>query len=87
MEILRKGVAGTMQSSDLMVFVEPADSLKVEIESTVIKQFGHLIRAKVDEVLARNGVGAGSIRLTDRGALDYAIEARIETALRRASVA
>ena len=33
MKIVKKGVAGTMQSSDLMVFVEPADSLKVEIES------------------------------------------------------
>ena len=87
MKIVKKGVAGTMQSSDLMVFVEPADSLKVEIESTVIKQFGHLISAKVDEVLAKNGVKAGYIRLTDRGALDYAIEARIETALQRARAA
>ena len=87
MKIVKKGVAGTMQSSDLMVFVEPADSLKVEIESTVIKQFGHLISAKVDEVLAKNGVKDGYIRLTDRGALDYAIEARIETALQRASAA
>ena len=87
MKIVKKGVAGTMQSSDLMVFVEPADNLKVEIESTVIKQFGHLISAKVDEVLAKNGVKAGYIRLTDRGALDYAIEARIETALQRARAA
>ncbi|MDR2787525.1 MAG: citrate lyase acyl carrier protein [Candidatus Accumulibacter sp.] len=87
MEIIKKGVAGTMQSSDLMVFVEPADTLRLEIESTVIKQFGHLIRAKADEVLAKNGVTAGFIRLTDRGALDYAIEARIETALQRASAA
>jgi citrate lyase subunit gamma (acyl carrier protein) len=70
-----------------MVFVEPAGSLKVEIESTVMKQFGHLIRAKVDEVLVRNGVVAGLIRLTDRGALDYAIEARIEIALQRAGAA
>ncbi|GHU33764.1 citrate lyase ACP [Betaproteobacteria bacterium] len=87
MEIVKKGTAGTMQSSDLMVFVEPADSLKIEIESTVIKQFGYLINAKVDEVLTKNGVTAGLIRLTDRGALDYAIEARIETALQRASAA
>jgi citrate lyase subunit gamma (acyl carrier protein) len=87
MKVVKKGVAGTMQSSDLMVFVEPADCLKIEIESTVIKQFGDLISAKVNEVLAKNGVTAGNIRLTDRGALDYAIEARIETALQRASAA
>ena len=74
-----------MQSSDLMVFLEPADKLTVSIESTVLKQFGDLIRAKVEEVLARHGVESGEVRITDRGALDYAIEARVETALARAT--
>ncbi len=87
MKILKKGVAGTMQSSDLMVFVEPADELKIEIESTVLKQFGHLISAKVDEVVAELGVKAGFIRVSDRGALDYAIEARVKTALQRSCAA
>ncbi len=85
MRIERKAQAGTMQSSDLMVALEPADTLVVEIESTVKQQFDHLIRAVVDEVLARHGVTAGRIRLTDRGALDYAIQARLETALSRAA--
>jgi citrate lyase subunit gamma (acyl carrier protein) len=84
MKIARKAQAGTMQSSDLMVFVEPADGLTVEIESTVKKQFEHLIRARIDEVLLNHGVTAGNIRITDRGALDYAIEARLEAALKRA---
>jgi len=84
MKIARKVQAGTMQSSDLMVFLEPAETLTVTIESTVLKQFGELIRAKVAEVLARHGVEAGEVRITDRGALDYAIEARLETALLRA---
>lgn len=84
MKIRRKVQAGTMQSSDLMVFLEPADTLTVTIESTVLKQFGELIRAKVDEVLKRHGVEAGEVRITDRGALDYAIEARLETAIKRA---
>lgn len=85
MKITKKAQAGTMQSSDLMVFLEPADKLTVSIESTVLKQFGDLIRAKVEEVLARHGVESGEVRITDRGALDYAIEARVETALSRAS--
>ncbi len=84
MEIRRKVQAGTMQSSDLMVFVEPGEGLSIEIESTVKRQFEHLIRARIEEVLARFGVTAGSIRVTDRGALDYAIEARLEAALKRA---
>lgn len=84
MKIQRKGQAGTMQSSDLMVIVEPADGLVIEIESTVKKQFEHLIRAKLEQVLAKYGTEDARISVNDRGALDYAIEARLETALRRA---
>ncbi len=83
-QIARKAQAGTMQSSDLMVALEPAEALTVEIESTVKKQFEHLIRAVVEQVLAERGVTAGRVRLADRGALDYAIRARLETALDRA---
>ena len=84
MIILKKGQAGTMQSSDLMVIVEPASELTIEIESTVKKQFEHLIRAKLEQVLAKFNVSSGRISVSDRGALDYAIEARLETALQRA---
>jgi len=87
MNIVKKGQAGTMQSSDLMVFIEPAAELTLEIESTVKKQFEHLIRAKLEQVLAKRGVTSGKIRITDRGALDYAIEARLEAALQRAGEA
>ncbi|WP_136515077.1 citrate lyase acyl carrier protein [Geomonas edaphica] len=85
MKIVKKAQAGTMQSSDLMVFLEPAETLTVTIESTVVKQFGALIRAKVDEVLEKHGIESGEVRITDRGALDYAIEARLETAIMRAT--
>jgi len=85
MKIVKKVQAGTMQSSDLMVILEPAETLTVSIESTVLKQFGALIRARVDLVLARHGITAGEVRITDRGALDYAIEARLETAIFRAA--
>ncbi|WP_301100530.1 citrate lyase acyl carrier protein [Propionivibrio sp.] len=84
MNILKRGQAGTMQSSDLMVIVEPADKLIIEIESTVKKQFEHLIRARLEQVLDKFGVASGRISISDRGALDYAIEARLETALQRA---
>jgi citrate lyase subunit gamma (acyl carrier protein) len=85
MQIRRKASSGTMQSSDLMVIVEPADTLQVEIESTVKKQYEHLIRARILSTLQELGVGAGHIHVSDRGALDYAIAARVETAIRRAS--
>jgi citrate lyase subunit gamma (acyl carrier protein) len=81
----KKAQAGTVQSSDLMVFVEPAAELVIEIESTVRRQFEHLIRAKIEDVLRRQGITAGRVRVSDRGALDYAIQARLETALQRAA--
>jgi citrate lyase subunit gamma (acyl carrier protein) len=87
MRIAKRAQAGTLQSSDLMVLVEPATVLVVEIESTVKQQFEHLIREKILEVLCANGVTAGRVRVTDRGALDYAIQARIETALARSAEA
>ena len=87
MKIVKKGQAGTMQSSDLMVTVEPADTLTIEIQSTVKKQFEHLIRARLEQVLGKLGVASGKISVSDRGALDYAIEARLEAALNRAGEA
>lgn len=85
MEIKRRASAGTMQSSDLTVVVEPADRLEIRIESTVKKQYEYAIRARIEEVLARQGVASGLVQVSDRGALDYAIEARVEAALRRAA--
>jgi citrate lyase subunit gamma (acyl carrier protein) len=85
MNVRKKATAGTMQSSDLTVSIEPADRLEIRVESTVKRQFEHLIRARIEEVLTRQGVQHALVQVTDRGALDYAIEARVETALRRAA--
>jgi len=85
MKIQRKASSGTMQSSDLMVVVEPSEILQIEIESTVKKQFEHLIRAQITTTLEHLGVQTGRIQISDRGALDYAIAARIETAIKRSS--
>ncbi len=87
MIIKTTATAGTMQSSDLVVRVEPADRLEIEIESTVKKQFEHLIRAQIERTLARHDVTRARVMISDRGALDYAIDARVETALRRAAEA
>jgi citrate lyase subunit gamma (acyl carrier protein) len=84
MQIKRKAQAGTLQSSDLMVFLEPADELSIEIESTVKKQFEHLIRQRIESVLKAHQIAAGAIRVSDRGALDYAIVARLEAGIKRA---
>lgn len=83
--VLHKAQAGTIQSSDLMVSVEPADGLEIEVFSTVERQFGHLIREQVESTLRRLEVTAARVLVDDRGALDYAIAARVEAAVRRAT--
>jgi citrate lyase subunit gamma (acyl carrier protein) len=51
----------------------------------VKKQFEQLIRERIEAVLRKHAVTRALVKVSDRGALDYAIEARVETALRRAA--
>ena len=46
MEILKTAMAGTLESSDAQVTVEPGDNgIELMIESSVIHQYGRQIRA------------------------------------------
>ena len=85
MELLKCASAGTMESSDVYVEIEPARAdISVHLESVVEKQFGEKIRGVVKDVLAEHGVVAASVRMIDRGALECVIRARLETAILRA---
>ncbi len=81
--IVRRAVAGTLESSDALVEIEPCGALEVELDSVVEAQFGESIRASIREVLREQGVAAARVRVTDRGALDCVIRARVETAVAR----
>lgn len=83
MEIVKLASAGTMESSDAYVEIEPAAALEVQLESVVQEQFGDEIRKVVCEVLEDNGVKGASVRVVDRGALECVIRARVETAILR----
>ena len=83
MEIKKNASAGTMESSDVYVEIEPADSLEIQLESVVQAQFGEDIRNVVAQVLQENGVEKASVRVVDRGALECVIRARVETAILR----
>lgn len=76
--------AGTMESSDVYVEIEPCtDGITIDIKSVVEKQFGQSIRTAVCDVLNENGVKNAVIRISDRGALECVLRARVETALLR----
>ena len=84
MEIKKNATAGTMESSDVYVEIEPnAAGMELELESVVMAQFGDAIRATVKQVLDENGVENAKVRVVDRGALECVIRARVETALIR----
>lgn len=83
MAIVKNASAGTMESSDAYVEIEPADTLDVQLESVVQAQFGEEIRAVVCEVLKEHDVQQASVRVIDRGALECVLRARVETAILR----
>ena len=83
MELIKSAVAGTMESSDAYVEIEPAEGLDIQLESVVGQQFGDAIREVVKDVLTEQGVENAKIRVVDRGALECVLRARIETAIVR----
>ena len=85
MNILKNAVAGTMESSDAYVEIEPGNGqLNIIVESVVKKQFGDKIIASVKDVLDQYIVVDANVKVIDRGALDCVIRARVETAILRA---
>ena len=75
MKIQKPAVAGTLESSDAQVTVEPGEgSLELDLSSSVMNQYGRQIKATVLETLERLGV-------TD--ALDCTLKARVECAVFR----
>jgi len=83
MEIQKLASAGTMESSDAYVEIEPADSLRIELASVVQGQFGESIEAVARTVLQEQGIEKAFVRIADRGALECVLRARLETAVLR----
>ena len=83
MEIIRNATAGTMESSDVYVEIEPADGLQIQLESVVLAQFGEEILEVTRQVLRDNHVEKANVRIVDRGALECVLRARVETAIMR----
>lgn len=83
MEIQKMATAGTLESSDCLVTVEPGSGVELELTSSVMNQYGRQIKATVLETLNRLGVENASVTVVDKGALDCTIKARVECAVMR----
>ena len=86
MEIRKAAMAGTLESSDAQVTVEPGQGrIDLNIERSVIHQFGRQIRATVLETLKRLEVSDAKVTVVDKGALDCTLKARVECAVYRSN--
>jgi citrate lyase subunit gamma (acyl carrier protein) len=81
-----KAQAGTFESSDIMILIEPVEAgtgRQVDISSTVMLQFENDIKETVDQVLNDLDIEDVHLIAKDKGALTPTIKARVETAVKR----
>ena len=83
MKIEKSAMAGTLESSDAQVTIEPASGLELNIQSSVLNQYGRQIKATVLETLDRLDVKDAKVTIVDKGALDCTLKARVECAVFR----
>ncbi len=86
MEMKIDALAGTLESSDVMVRIGPAaqPGIQLEIDSIVKQQFGAAIEQVVRETLAQLGVKQANVVVDDKGALECVLRARVQAAALRA---
>ncbi|MBR0456015.1 MAG: citrate lyase acyl carrier protein [Firmicutes bacterium] len=83
---MKKGEAGYEQSQDCQVTVKlkKRGNLNIVLNSKMEKMFGDQIIQKAQEELDLLGVKHADVTIDDYSALDFVIQARIRTAVRRA---
>ena len=78
MELMKIAIAGTLESSDAQVIVEPHEGgIELELTSSVMHQYGRQIRQLVLETLGRLGVNHARVSVNDKGALECTVEAAV----------
>lgn len=86
MKIKKRAQAGSFESSDILIVVEPVKAKSgriIEMDSAVKIQYGDNIMSEITKVLDRFEVKDVKIIARDKGALHPTICARVETALVR----
>jgi len=84
MDVLKSAVAGTLESSDAQVMIEPGDGkIDLSLQSSVMNQYGRQIKATILETLERLEVSSAKVTVVDKGALDCTLKARVECAVFR----
>jgi len=84
---LKNASAGTFESGDILIRIEPSvqKGLEIELDSSVADQFGVQIKKVIAETLEGLGISDAKVKAIDKGALDCTIRARVTAAAVRAS--
>ena len=84
MKIEKTAMAGTLESSDAQITVEPAEKgIKISLQSSVMNQYGQQIKDTVLATLKDLDVTSGIVTVVDKGALECTLKARVECAVFR----
>ena len=86
MKIKHLAIAGSLESSDIMITIDenPNNKIEIDIISPVKSQFGDQIRDVILSTIKQTGLESATVKAIDQGALDYTIIARTTTAIFRA---
>lgn len=86
MEIKHTAQAGTMESSDILITLQPGQQgIEIDLNSTVEKQFGRRIREVIETTLLEADIQKAYVIAVDKGALDCTIKARVKAAIFKAN--
>lgn len=78
-----KYIAGSFESSDCIITISKDSKTTIHIESIVFDQFGDQIKEVIKNTLHQHKIEHVKVECKDKGALDYTIKSRLETALKR----
>lgn len=80
---MKIGVAGSVESNDTLITIQPAEQLTIEITSIVDAFFHDQIEKVILDTLKEYHLDNVKVVCQDKGALDYTIKARLVTAIKR----
>lgn len=86
MQLKKKAIAGTLESSDVQISIEPGENgIELHIQSAVQNRYGRAIKQSVLATLGALGIENAKVDVNDRGALDCTLRARVECAAYRSA--
>jgi citrate lyase subunit gamma (acyl carrier protein) len=85
--VIQRGQAGLAEKSDVLITIEPrqtGEGRLILVKSPVMLEFGRQITETVHAVLDAQNICDATVQVEDKGALEFVLRARCDTALRRA---